>query len=587
MFWQLFPTFFALVFASILALFLLAYRPFNQHLIHKTQESLQQRLEMARVAFQSIPKEKTLSVFKTLLSRWDLVAGVRFTLIDENGIPKYDTRYPSEKMDNHLDRPEVAQALSSGQGYYVRYSNTIHQELMYSAIALVSAKGNTYVLRAAISMEDFKAQIYSVYNKILLMGGLILGIVILLSYWLSRKVSRPLEEMKRQAQKIAEGDFSERVSLRPNDPFEVHKLAQAMNDISVQLHKRMKTILNQKNERDAILSSMVEGVLAVDPNEKIVHLNQAAANILKISKLKDVVGKNIQEAIRLPEFQEIVQSSLAKALPSERHLNLLVDGKETVLEIKSSPLSFSSKKNIGVLLVFSDVTQLRKLESHRREFVANVSHELRTPLTSVRGFAETLLGQNVNPEEQRKFLEIINHHAQRLSEIIDDLLALSKIEKNSEDNEITLVKQKIWPTLIAAKEMVTLKAKNHEVHISLEGDKNLEGNINSQLLEQALVNLVDNAIKYSPRKSIVKMGLIECDNEIQIFVEDKGPGIAKEHLPRLFERFYRIDKARSRQLGGTGLGLAIVKHVALAHHGRVQVESLLGAGSNFYIFLPK
>ena len=585
LFWQLFPAFLFLIFTTLIAFFLLVYRPFNQHLIRQSENSLKNQLEIAK---QSLLTTSIIDLdsLNNLFKAWAANTGLRLTLIDAEGKVLLDTQKNPKQMESHHDRPEVVQAHNQKSGFAIRKSQTLGTELMYAAVVINKNQHKGRVLRASLSMDDIKSQVYAVYVKLFIAGGFILGFVALISYWLSRKVIRPLESMKYQAEQIADGDFTGRVQLKNTDPDEVYKLGMAMNEIAIQLHHRIETITNQKNERDAILASMVEGVLAVDPDQFIVHLNQAAADILDVNRVQ-TVGISVHEAIRLPELQEVVQRSLKKEVPEEKDIILNIKGKEIILDVKSSPLMSSANKKLGAVIVFSDITHLRRLESHRREFVANVSHELRTPLTSIRGFAETLLGAQVGEEEQKKFLEIIHRHAQRLGEIIEDLLALSNLEKGTEANEIDLYDQRIWPTLEAAKEMLDQKASKLGVKIAINGDPSLRGQINSQLLEQAVVNLVDNALKFSSEGDKVSIQLNDRGQETEIVVEDEGHGIAKEHLSRLFERFYRIDKARSRQLGGTGLGLSIVKHVAIAHKGQVHVESELGKGSKFFINLPK
>ena len=585
LFWQLFPAFLFLIFTSLFAFFLLAYRPFNQYLLEQAKSALQNQLALAKQSLLHFSSLEDTGLKKLLLA-WDQDTKMRLTLIDVNGQVLIDTKRDPQTLETHADRQEIIQAMQTGRGFAIRESNSLDTELMYASTKIeIPGKTGPYILRAAVSMENIKSQVYAIYAKLFIAGGFILGFVALMSYWLSRKVSRPLESMKHQAELMANGDFTGRVKLRVSDPEEVYRLGLAMNEIAIQLDHRIETILNQKNERDAILASMVEGVLAVDPDQFIVHLNQAAAEILGVNRAQ-AVGMSIHEAIRLPELQEVVQRSLKKEVPEEMDITLKILRKEIILAIKSSPLRSANNKKLGAVIVFSDITHLRKLESHRRDFVANVSHELRTPLTSIRGFAETLLGAQVGEVEQKKFLEIINRHAQRLGEIIEDLLALSNLEKDTEANEIELYEQRIWPSLEAAKEMLELKATKMGVDILIKGDPSVKAKINSQLLEQAVVNLVDNALKYSDEGGRVIIHLNYRSQEVEIRVEDEGQGISQEHLPRLFERFYRIDKARSRQLGGTGLGLSIVKHVAMAHRGRVHVESQLGKGSKFYIMLP-
>ncbi|MCB0357792.1 MAG: HAMP domain-containing protein, partial [Bdellovibrionales bacterium] len=328
LFWQLFPAFLILIFSSLLAFFLLAYRPFNQHLLAQAQNSLQNQLEVAKQSILNIPNvnvDKLNALFKS----WDANTQLRLTLIDSDGRVLIDTKKDPAVMESHKNRPEILAALTTGQGFSIRNSKTLGRELMYAAVLLNHRSNEKWVLRASLSMENIKSQVYAIYAKLFIAGGFILGFVALLSFWLSRKVSRPLESMKQQAEQMANGDFTGRVVLKKNDPDEVYKLGLAMNEIAIQLDHRIETILNQKNERDAILASMVEGVLAVDPEQFIVHLNKAAAAILGVNRVQ-AVGMSIHEAIHMPEFIEIIQQSLKRELPQELDIVLNIKDKELI-----------------------------------------------------------------------------------------------------------------------------------------------------------------------------------------------------------------------------------------------------------------
>jgi two-component system phosphate regulon sensor histidine kinase PhoR len=282
-----------------------------------------------------------------------------------------------------------------------------------------------------------------------------------------------------------------------------------------------------------------------------------------------------------------VRESISSKVPKEDDINLYHNGEKT-LHLQSSPLLDASKEQIGTLVVFNDVTHLRRLENMRRDFVANVSHEIKTPLTAIKGFVETLQRGNVDdPQETGRFLGIIQKHVDRLSSIVEDLLSLSRIEQEDEGKTIKLEQGYVKDVFQSAMQICRSKAEEKNIRISPVCDEQMSAKFDATLLEQAVVNLLDNAIKYSEPNSTIHLEGNLKDAEVKIIVEDRGIGIAKKHQPRLFERFYRVDKARSRNLGGTGLGLAIVKHIAQAHGGNVTVESTLGAGSVFTIHLPK
>jgi two-component system phosphate regulon sensor histidine kinase PhoR len=330
---------------------------------------------------------------------------------------------------------------------------------------------------------------------------------------------------------------------------------------------------------------MVEAVLAVDAEENLVRLNDAARRLF-FREGGDPVGRSLPEATRNPDLLRFVRAALAADEPVSADLTLREED-ERFLQGHATPLRDAAGGRIGALVVLHDVTQIRRLENVRRDFVANVSHELKTPVTSIQGFVETLRdGALDDSHTARRFLEIVARHADRLNAIIEDLLSLSRLESDAERHEIALAPGAIRPVLAAALLTCANKAAERNIAIELQCDEGLRANINAALLEQAIVNLLDNAVKYSKDGALVKLEGLEVEGEAVIRVADQGCGISKEHLPRIFERFYRVDKARSRDLGGTGLGLAIVKHIVNAHGGRVAVKSGVNQGSEFSVQLP-
>jgi two-component system phosphate regulon sensor histidine kinase PhoR len=362
-------------------------------------------------------------------------------------------------------------------------------------------------------------------------------------------------------------------------------LADAMNQMAIQLKERIKTVTDQRNEIEAILSSMLEGVIAIDVNERILSMNQAAAKMLKIY-LPDMKGRSIQEAIRNRDLHKFINGTLSDQKTMKGDITLHHDA-ELVLDVISTPLQSGSGSLIGALAVLNDVTQLRHLEKVRRDFVANVSHEVKTPLTAIKGFVETLsTGAIEQPKEARRFLGIIEKHVDRLAAIVEDLLHLSRIEQQDDDTDIQLEENPVRDVIRSSIQACQPKSDAKHVNIELVCDNSLNAPIDPHLLERAFVNLLDNAIKYSKEDHEVRIEAVRNDSEITVSFQDSGVGIEKKHLARLFERFYRVDPARSRQLGGTGLGLSIVKHIINGHGGHVEVESTPGKGSTFTVHIP-
>jgi two-component system phosphate regulon sensor histidine kinase PhoR len=405
----------------------------------------------------------------------------------------------------------------------------------------------------------------------------------LASLIISRRISSPLEKMKLSAERFAAGDLNHR--LESPGLLEMNTLAEAMNKMAGRLDERIRTIVEQRNEQQAVLSSMIEGVFAVDESERLISMNRSAARLISADPGK-VRGKRLQEIVRNSELQRFVERTLRSDTPIEGEI-LLGDDRDRFVQTHGAVLQGSDGARIGALVVLNDITRIRQLETVRRDFVANVSHELKTPITSIKGYVETLLdGAMHNLDESKRFLEIILKHSDRLNSIIDDLLSLSRIEQEKESGAIVLEEGSIKDVLQNAIRACETKATAKEIEVVLNCSDAVYARINAPLLEQAVVNLVDNAIKYSEPDKIVTVEAESTKGAIEIRVHDQGCGIPKEHLHRLFERFYRVDKARSRKMGGTGLGLAIAKHIIQAHDGRISVASQPGKGSTFTIHIP-
>ncbi|KIH75890.1 two-component system, OmpR family, phosphate regulon sensor histidine kinase PhoR [Geoalkalibacter ferrihydriticus] len=509
-------------------------------------------------------------------------AGVRITLVLPSGEVLADSLQDPRLMDNHAARPEIVQAFGGSTGIATRYSATARESMMYAAVPVFNDKGDLDgAIRVAVAVTAVEQTLRALYLRAFAGAVAIALLAALLSLIVSRRISRPLEEMKHGVKRFAAGDLSERLAVGGSE--EIQALGEAMNQMAGELDERIRTVLRHRNEQEAVLSSMVEGVLAVDLEARIIRINQAALRLLGVRE--DVKGRRIQEVIRKADLQRFVARALATAEPVEDDILLREEG-ERFLQAHGTALH-DAQGQIGALIVLNDVTRLRRLETMRRDFVSNVSHELKTPITAIKGFVETLLdGAMQDPDDAQRFLEIITRQADRLNAIIDDLLTLSRVEQGEEQSGLPLEKEPLLPVLEAALQACALPAAEKNVRLNLFCSPELTARIKAPLLEQAVVNLLTNAIKYSPRDGKVAIEAAQLQGKVTIRVQDWGCGIAKEHLPRLFERFYRVDKARSRKQGGTGLGLAITKHIVQVHGGEVIVHSTPGQGSTFSIHLP-
>jgi two-component system phosphate regulon sensor histidine kinase PhoR len=399
---------------------------------------------------------------------------------------------------------------------------------------------------------------------------------------LSRRVTRPILQMREVAGRVARGDFTERAPARVGG--ELGDLAAALNDMSSQLAAQIRELSEEKADLSAILAGMTEGVLVVGPNGRIRLTNEALRSPFAISE--EAVGKTVLEAFRNVPLHELVSEVIQKGDVAARELTFLTPN-ERAYELSATRLQDTQGALSGVIVVFHDITRMRQFENTRKEFVANVSHELRTPLSIIKGYVETLLDEQPPDEEtSRQFLQTIQRHSRRLEALIADLLSISALESQQARLNFEPV-----PVQTAAQSVIDELARQafeRFVAVSLEIPEQLPAvRADAQRLHQVLFNLLDNAIKYTPSGGHVTIRAEEKNGFIETTVADDGPGIGPEHLPHVFERFYRVDKARSRELGGTGLGLSIVKHIVQSHTGRVWAESELEKGSTFHFTLPR
>lgn len=508
---------------------------------------------------------------------------IRITIVLSSGLVLGDTEEDPARMVNHANRPEIQQALAGQVGTSTRFSYTLGKDLVYVAIPFYEEKTIIGVVRTSMPVKTVEQPLRLLYRQLVITGILIAGVSAIISLLISRHITKPIERIRQSALRFAHGDLTHRINIPA--PEEIEVLADTMNQMSSQLAERIQTVTKQRNELEAVLENMVEAVIIVDRQERLIRCNQAAIRLFKLNPA--MIGRrSIQETIRNADIQRFIKKTFEQGSPVEDVLRLYVE-QERFLHVHGTSLYETEDHIEEILLVFHDITRLKQLENMRREFVANVSHELRTPITSIVGFIETLQdGAIHDPGNAGRFLSIIERNANRLNSIINDLLTLSKIEQGKENKEIALEDDRIKDVLDTAILVCKERASKHQLTILLDCNEMLRARINTPLLEQAVTNLLDNAIKYSDPGTQIQVKAIQEGQEVIISVEDSGCGIAAEHLPRLFERFYRVDKARSRTLGGTGLGLAIVKHIANAHQGRAIVESAPGKGSTFSIVLP-
>jgi len=581
--WQLYLPFLLITIFALVALVWYASETLNSN--HRSQLSggLEARALLAGEHIRSMLLEGREREVQDLVWRLGSLSTTRITVIMPDGKVSGDSMEDPDVMDNHRNRPEIVRAMSGGTGMSTRYSRTMNQNMMYVAVPVHGLGRIIGIVRTSLPLTSIEKNVRAVQLRIVLGGVIIALLAAAVSLFLTRRITRQVREMKDGAERFARGEYD--VKLPVADSEELGGLAEALNAMAVQHDERIRTILEQHQEQETVLSGMVEGVIALDTGGHILNMNSAAARLLGTDP-SNADGKNLKDIVRNTAMLEFAGRALRSTDPLEGYITLEDESEDRFIQATGSVLKAAGGESIGAVIVLNDITRLHKLENVRRDFVANVSHELKTPITSIKGFVETLQdGALKRKKDAKRFLDIIADQADRLNLIIEDLLSLSRIEQEEERNEIILERMNLLNVLQHAILQCEAKAKKKKVNILLNCDDSLTALINPRLFEQAVVNLLNNAINYSDPESDVLVTGNQIEPGVAIRISDSGVGIEQTHLPRLFERFYRVDKARSRKMGGTGLGLAIVKHIVQAHGGNIGVESAPGKGSTFTIIL--
>jgi len=581
LFRRLFLTYLTVTLLSLLVISWLATQRFRHFYLQQTVEYLRTVAHLTELQIGPDFSPLFISELDSLCKTLGSVTSARTTLIDRDGTVLGDSREDPHLMENHADRLEFRDAIKKGEGISTRYSPTLKQRMMYLAVPLTLRDDVVGVVRISVPVTAIDQQLRSVHGWIALAAIIVAILTIVIGFAAARSITAPLKEMQRGAQRFARGDLGFRLPVPATE--ELESLALALNQMATELHDRINRITEQRNELDTVLSSMVEGVIAFDKDGRVINLNQAAANILGISTAVSR-GRTLREVIRNADLQQCIARVLERQETQESEIVL---SDNLYLQTHGAVLYDAHNNPVGAVVVLNDITRIKHLEHVRRDFVANVSHELRTPVTAIKGFVETLQeGAIHDPESAIRFLGIIGAHIDRLNAIVGDLLTLSRIETAADLHAVTLIPGSVNEVVRAAIENCSAEASEKSIKLEVAMSGNIMALIDSAQLEKAVVNLLTNAIRYSEPGSTVTIRIEKVAGEIVISVQDHGCGISEEHLPRIFERFYRVDNDRSRKLGGTGLGLAIVKHIALAHQGRVSVQSQPGKGSTFRVHLP-
>lgn len=536
---------------------------------YKYMENSKDMLKANNEIVAKILKSNDIKDKKAIVSYIFNDSDIRISCIGQNDKLVFDSHFKNRNGEFYGNREEIIEAKEKGEGFKIRPSQNENMNNIYFAKKLE----NGFIIRTSTSFNNVSILQgkYFIYYLIIIVLS-ILGAFIFASK-LSSSIVNPIKKLEFITSRIAAGELDRRVNINSKD--EIGQLSTTFNNMANKLQYTINDSIEKQNKLEAILKSMDNGVIAVDKDFKIIMINPYATEIFSIEQ--DIIGENLLDKIKSYELKEIFKED---NLENYREVKIY-SPKEKDLRVKTTDIKIG-KQLIGTVAVVQDVTEIKKLENIRSQFVANVTHELKTPLTSIKGFTETL--KYVEDKETKdKFLNIINDESDRLTRLINDILALSRIE-NSKDMKLeNIAINEILEDIVYLMEN---SAKDKNIKLFIVGDKvrSIKGDIDR--FKQMMINLVDNGIKYSEQGGKVYIGAKEEDNNCVVWVEDTGVGISKEHVERLFERFYRVDKARSRSQGGTGLGLAIVKHIVLGFDGTIDIESEEKKGSKFIIKIP-
>jgi two-component system phosphate regulon sensor histidine kinase PhoR len=506
--------------------------------------------------------------------------GARITVVAPDGRVLADSQSDAQSMENHANRPEILEALAKGDGRSIRHSVTIDRDLLYYAVRQDTSAGPATFLRFALPLETVDEVLRSFRRRLLLASFFILLIAGGVSLLLSRSFTGRVERLKDFSRRVAEGDF--RPLPRDGSGDAVEALGISLNRTAARLDRTIQTLTEERNLSSAILGSMVEGVAVVNGSERLVFANPGFAEILGLD-VPPTSGSALVEVVRQTELLEAVRQVLAG---EPRVQSEIVTGTLRQHYFAITVAAVRAGDTSGAVVVLHDITELRKLERVRRDFVANVSHEFRTPLTAIQGFAETLLAGAIDDSQNRtRFLEIILEHSRRLARLTEDLLVLSKMD--AERLELEIRRLSVSQLIESCLETAQRRGAEKDLRISVNLPPNLPDIAGDRRrLAEVLQNLLDNAIQYTLPGGEIIVSTESAEKEIILTVSDTGIGIPKADQPRIFERFYRVDVARSREAGGTGLGLAIAKHLVEVHGGRLWVDSEIGQGSQFHFSVP-
>ncbi|GAU77656.1 two-component system histidine kinase PnpS [Fusibacter sp. 3D3] len=504
----------------------------------------------------------------------------RVTIINSEGVVLADSDEVPELMNNHLNRAEIIETNKTGQPETAkRFSNTLNTDSLYVA-KKTTIEGVNYFIRISEPLVDIDAITKAIRSYSMLVIIFTALMAILISFIITRRITKSLYQLTEMSNLISNGEYGKKIYNQSKD--QIGLLTDSFNLMSKNLERSINEITSRNSELESILNSMINGIIAIDKNRNILMINKISFEILNLPEDYVVENESMYKIIRNDEIAEMVEISINQGVSQIKEIQYVHLDK--ILRIYINPIRTANDENIGSIVVIQDVTQIRKLEQMRSDFVSNVSHELKTPLTSIKGFVDTLKQGAINDHDTAmRFLDIIEIESDRLHRLITDILLLSEIESMDRDSEY--LEANLKAVLEEVFEMLKSKADEKNIALKFSVERDYIISANRDRIKQMFINLIDNAVKYT-EKGQVQVTIVEKNPWIQILVKDTGIGFSEVHKERLFERFYRVDKGRSRSQGGTGLGLSIVKHIVLLYKGKISVESTPGQGTTFEILLP-
>jgi len=563
-FFKLLLAFAVVIAGATLTLDLSVRKAWKDSLTQEIERNLQQKTLMFAERVNSSGNES----LQDLVTREGQAAGARATVIDATGKVLADSEATASTMENHAQRPEFVAALQGHLGTSRRSSVTLTIPFLY-----VAAPTQGGAVRLAYPLSDVEASIALIERQLLRGSALAFPVALIMAGIAAQSISGRLKRIVEFAETIAQGDLTARISESSRD--DIGQVARALDKTARNFQKNFEALKTSQRQLETLLNSMQDAVIAVDHEERVLWANQA---LDRIAPHRVRVQSLVVETIRDPDFLRVVRNATeARTVATSRATSV---APFRIFEVTAAPMPGG-----GAVAVLRDLTETERVEKTRRDFIANVSHELRTPLTSIQGYTETLLDSaSAEDSHSRDFLEIIRKNATRMSRLTEDLLTLARVESG----EQRFAMQSVLPEELLREAVLSFRtmAKSQGVEFELREFALLPVTADVEAIHQVFSNLIDNALKYAGSTGRLVLGSRELANGVEFYVQDFGPGIPSEHLPRLFERFYRVDKARSRDSGGTGLGLAIAKHIVLAHGGTIRAESELNHGSTFIFILP-